>query len=336
MHNKIYDKLKSFIVDSCKIIIFLLVLFFAFIYEFPYYIDTPGGLIDLEDRIDVSDNYESDGSINLAYVLELKATLPCLVMSKFKNDWSVIKKEEVIASNEEEKDTIFRDKMLLAEAKDNAVIVAYNKANKKLEINDNHIYVTYLDEDAKTDLVVGDEIIEVNGIKVHSKQGLLSIISRFKVGDILKIKTVNQNKYINKTATLKEGGGRPIIGIIITENKSLTTIPKIKFNFNGNESGPSGGLMMSLYIYNSLVEEDITKGLTLVGTGTIDENGNVGEIGGVEFKLKGAVKKHADVFFVPNGKNYKDAIKVKNKFSYDIDIVGVDTFDEALEYLANK
>ena len=36
--------------------------------------------------------------------------------------------------------------------------------------------------------------------------------------------------------------------------------PNIIFHFDSYESGPSGGLMMSLAIYNALVEEDITGG----------------------------------------------------------------------------
>ena len=52
--------------------------------------------------------------------------------------------------------------------------------------------------------------------------------------------------------------------------------------------------MMSLAIYNALTNNDLTKGRLIVGTGTIDENGKVGEIDGVKYKLKSAVNKKAD------------------------------------------
>ena len=42
---------------------------------------------------------------------------------------------------------------------------------------------------------------------------------------------------------------------------------------------------------NAITEYDITKGLMIAGTGTIDSVGNVGEIGGVTYKLAGAEKK---------------------------------------------
>jgi PDZ domain-containing protein len=73
----------------------------------------------------------------------------------------------------------------------------------------------------------------------------------------------------------------------------------------------------------------------IVGTGTIDIDGKVGEIGGVKYKLKGAIKNDADIFFVPNGKNYEEAIKLKKKHGYDIKIVGVSTLDDAISYLEN-
>lgn len=336
MYNKIYEKIKEFILENYKFTLFLFLCFIIMTFELPYYIDTPGGLINLDDKIEVKNAYKSKGTINLSYVLELKATIPTLIISKFNNDWDVIKKEDVISDEEEEKEMKYRSEMLLEEANDNAIIVAFNKAKKNYKINETKVYVTFVDKDADTNLKVGDQILELNGVKIINRSHLLEEISKYNLTDELSIKIVNDNKYITRRAKLKKENNRLIIGVLITEDKNIDTNSLVKFKFSGNESGPSGGLMETLYIYNSLTENDITKGLTIVGTGSIDENGKVGEIGGVEFKLKGAVKEKADIFFVPNGDNYKEAIKIKNKNSYDIEIIGVNTFEEALEYLNNK
>ena len=93
--------------------------------------------------------------------------------------------------------------------------------------------------------------------------------------------------------------------------------------------------MTSLAIYNALTSEDITNGHIIVGTGTIDSDGNVGSVGGVKYKLAGAIKNKAKIFIVPNGENYKEAIELKEKNNYDIEIVGVSTFKEAVDYLKN-
>ena len=120
---------------------------------------------------------------------------------------------------------------------------------------------------------------------------------------------------------------------------SLATVIDYETNFNikvktkASESGPSGGLITALEIYNKIVSEDITKGNTIMGTGTIDKEGTVGEIGGVKYKILGAYKDGAEVFICPI-ENYEEAVKVKDEEKMDIKVIGVSTFEEALEKLA--
>ena len=92
---------------------------------------------------------------------------------------------------------------------------------------------------------------------------------------------------------------------------------------------------MSLSIYSAISGKDILKGRNIAGTGTIDMNGNVGEIGGIKYKIMGAVKNKMDVVLVPSA-NYKEAIKVKEAKNYKIKIVKVDTFMDAIDYLTTN
>ena len=62
------------------------------------------------------------------------------------------------------------------------------------------------------------------------------------------------------------------------------------------------------------------------------KHGNVGDIGGVKFKLMGAVNNKADIFLVPE-ENYEEAIKVKKEKGYNIEIVSVKTLKDAIDYL---
>ena len=89
---------------------------------------------------------------------------------------------------------------------------------------------------------------------------------------------------------------------------------------------------MALMTYNALTKQDLTHGKNIVGTGTINLDGTVGEIGGVKYKLMGAVRKNADVLLVPEG-NYEEAMKVKKDKGYDIDIVSVKKLSDAINYL---
>lgn len=317
-----------------KFILFLIILFVLLNVHFPYYIDAPGGISNIENKIEIS-GYESKGSFNLAYVKEYRATIPTLMISLFNKDWNIFKMDEILLDNETDETYTLRDKVFMKESVSNAILTAYKKANKDIKIISNKIVVTYVVDGSNTNIITGDEILSINGQNVSSLDDISSIINENNVGDKLNIKVSNDDQVFDKYAYIFLSDNNKKIGLLLNELNEYETNPKINVKIAENESGSSGGLMMSLAIYNALVSEDITKGKTIVGTGTIDKNGNVGAIGGVEYKIKGAVKSKADLFIVPN-ENLDEALKVKKKYNYKIKIVGVDTFDEALNYLKNN
>jgi len=261
----------------------------------------------------------------LAYVTEFDATIPTLIIAYFNDNWDILKKEDVTYNNETIEENQKRNKILLEESLNNSIIVGFNLAGEEVNVSDRKVYVTYVLEDAVTDLKIGDQIIKVNDKIVNSKEDVMNLI---KEADELNIEVINDNnKYIRKA---KKTDG--VVGIIVTETKNVETEKEVKFDFKESESGPSGGFIMALATYDNLIEEDLTKGLKIVGTGTIDEKGNVGAIGGVKYKVKAAEKNKADIFFVPKD-NYEDAIKVKNDSNLKIEIVSVTNINDAIEYL---
>lgn len=334
MHNKFYEKIKSFIIDNYITITLFFTLLAVALYPLPYYIYSGGGVIDVESKIEVSNSYKSKGSFNLCYVSEIKATIPTYLLAKILPSWDITPKEDITLNDKEsDKDVMKRDKIFLNDANVNAISVAYTKANKKFEITDTNNYIIYIAENAKTDLKIGDIIKKVDNISINDLSDIRNIVLKHDVGDILKIEYIRNNKSYTGTSKIIEQDQVKQIGIGVQTSYKYKTNPEIKLKFSDNESGPSGGLLLSLSIYNNLIKEDITNGFKIAGTGTIDLNGNVGSIGGVKYKLKGAVSSKADVFIVPNGNNYEEAIKLKKKYNYKIKIIGVSTFDEALEKL---
>lgn len=333
---KLYDKIKKFIREYYISIIIIVISTIVFLIPFPYYINAPGGLIDMSNRIKMDDAYVSKGSINMAYVTELKATIPTLIVAYFKKTWDIVKIEDIKYDNQTIEEMNFRNRMLLKEAGNNAIIVAYNKLGKTAKIINQDLVITYIDEQADTDLSIGDVILEVEGFKVNTYDQLTSIVQKYEEGDTINVKVKNNNKITDKTATLYFAYDKVVIGIVLTPDITLETNPDIELVFEKSESGPSGGLMTAIAIYDSLTKKDLTRGKTIVGTGTLDINGNVGNIGGVEYKLIGAVKEKADIFLVPSGSNYEDALKLKKKNDYNITIVSIKTFDQAIDYLEKQ
>ena len=66
MFTKIYEKIKKFIKENYKELIVLVVVVLLFTIKLPYSIYTPGGAVNLNDRITVEDGYETEGSFNMA------------------------------------------------------------------------------------------------------------------------------------------------------------------------------------------------------------------------------------------------------------------------------
>ena len=333
MINKIYVEMKNFIKENYLVLLFGIVFMATILYPLPYYIYTGGGTINVKDKIHI-ENKETKGDFNLCYVEQINANIPNFLLSKLLSNWDSVSKEEVSLNDKEDvKDIYKRDKIYLEEANQNAIFVAYKKAGKSVNILDKHLYIIYLEEDSDTDLKIGDDILEIDGSKIDSLADISKILDSYEVGSKLNIKVKRNGKEMMKYAIVHEKDGRKLIGIALTSIYDYEVDPKITFTFSNSESGPSGGFMVTLAIYNQLIDNDISNDLKIAGTGTIDIEGNVGSIGGVKYKLKGAVDSKSDIFLVPAGENYEEAIKYQKKYHYDIKIIGISTFEEAIEKL---
>ena len=151
----------------------------------------------------------------------------------------------------------------------------------------------------------------------------------------ISILVKRDGKEVWTTSSLITIDGSKKLGIVISNEVKYTSDPKVDFKFNGKQAGPSGGLMITLSIYNKLMDYDITNGKKVFGTGTIDLEGNVGEIGGIKHKLIAASRKKADIVFVPSA-NYEEALGLVKKNNYKFKLVSVSTFDDAISYLNNN
>ena len=334
MFNKIYENIKKFIKENYKTLLLYLILLIICTYRLPFYIYTGGGTIDLEKRIDLKGNEK--GSYNLAYVKQIYATIPTYLLSFVMDKWDVVKVSDLQIDNEEDvKDIDNREKLYLEEANNHAILNAYKLAGKTINMKESSYKVIYVNKDSDTNIIVGDKLLSVNGVKITNNLEYKKYLQTLEVGTRLEIKVERNNKEIDCYAILKEIDGEKIIGLYLVNIYDYELDPPINLKFKWNESGSSGGFMLSLAIYDRLVDEDLTKGRKIVGTGTIDANGNVGEIGGVKYKVLGASREKADIFFCPK-ENYEEAINTKNKYNLKLKIVKVETLEEAINYLKNN
>lgn len=329
MINKVYVQIIEYIKEFKWLFLFLFLFFISENIYLPYYIEAPGGLSDVSDRLVITDGYDSKGSFNMAYVSEYKVNVPLYLYSFINDDWDLIKIDDNNVSREDDE---LRSHIMMDTSVSNAIIVAFTYSNNYFEIINTKNYISYISNKAKTTLEIGDEILSVNDNKISKLSDVTSIINNLNEESIVRIEVQKDDKIITRIAEVYKENDKLYIGISIETLYEVETNKEVINNIRKNEIGPSGGLLMALSLYDSLTIKDITKGYKIAGTGTISAEGIVGEIGGIEYKIKGAVKDKADIFLVPSA-NYEDAKKVINENNYSLKLVKVDTFTDALNYL---
>lgn len=325
-------KIKEFLKENYKILMLILFIVVFFNLNVPYYIMAPGGTINITDRVEMTGYKEEDGSLNMLYVSEYEATPATLLLAKLKS-WDIEKNEERQITDESPKEIEKRNKIMRDNSLDIATMVAYTEAKKDITIKDKQNIVIAVTKD--NSLEVGDIILEVEGQKCEDIKEIKKIISSKEVEDTVTFKILRNNKEeIIKSKVLLENNTK-VIGVVIITEYDYDIDPEINIKFKNSESGASGGLMLTLTIYNAISNEDIIKGRNISGTGTISPDGRVGEIDGIKYKIMGAAQNNMDIVLVPSA-NYDEAVRTKEKYNYDIKIVKVDTFNEAVEYLKNN
>lgn len=324
--------MKNFIKENKLYVITMLLIIIISNIRLPYYVDAPGGTININDRIIADNKTEYKGSLNMLYVTQYQATIPIYLMSYITKDWELESITESQISNETYEEIDTRNKIMLNNSIANATYVAYKEAGKQIDTKSiKHLVVATLKDDIN--IKIGDEILQINNTPIDSLNDIKEIIDANNIGDTLKIKLNRNSKTIEVNTKISNVEGQKALGIVVMTNYEYETNPNIKLKFKSSESGSSGGLMMSLSIYSAISGKDILKGRNIAGTGTIDIDGTVGPIDGIKYKIIGAVKNNMDIVLVPSD-NYKEAKKVVKDNNYDIKLVEVKTFKDAINYLS--
>ncbi len=334
MFKKIYDYIKHFIIENLQPIIIIVVFYILSIIPLPYYIYTGGGILDIEDKVTLSEEKQNDSSYNFAYVSSMQATPVHFLLSFIMPGWDL---EEIATSkaNEEETAEDIQNRNIIAinSSTQTALKLAYEKADKEFKIIETNFHLQYISDESNTNLKVGDQILTVNNHELKDINHYREIVQSKEVGEVLTLEVLRDDKNYQKEIEVIEIDGEKKTGISLVEIYDYETNPPVEINYNTNESGPSGGFMLALFVYNRLLDEPLVNDLKIVGTGTIDEYGNVGSIGGVKYKLAGAISSQADIFFVPSGDNYEECKEYLKDEDYTIKVVPVETLDEAIDYL---
>ena len=228
-----------------------------------------------------------------------------------------------------------------------AIIVAYEKAMEKdntikLVKKYEGVVVAAIFPNAITDLKTDDIIFKVYGETFTDYDSFIELVTKNKDKETIeftvKRKTNNEYNEVTVNSKLIPDGEVLSLGISVLEYTSVdgeNSNPKFSIPDDFTSIGSSGGSLTALSIYNALVSEDITKGLRITGTGTINVDGTIGAIGGVKQKVLTAYLNGANIFFV-DSLDYEDALKALEIYEISeesLKIIKVETFTDMINAL---
>jgi PDZ domain-containing protein len=178
----------------------------------------------------------------------------------------------------------------------------------------------------------GDRFVSVAGKPVTSRTQLEDILKKLPPGTKVHVVVKRASKTADLTVTLGDlpkGLNRTGGYLGVVPDDTCLAPFTVDLGLANQIGGPSAGLMFALGIMDKVGSVDLTKGRFIAGTGTIDTDGKVGPIGGIQLKLIAARDAGATVFLAPAG-NCGD---VRDATPKGLTVVKVNTLHDAVQDL---
>lgn len=316
----------------------------------PIYVEGPGTTENLKQFVKVDNQKDTKpGAFYLTTVIVRQATLLTAAKAKFADFEDLISKKDLMGTSSNSEYN--RIQQYYMESSQNAAIEqALKLANVPYKMDFKGVYVLAIDESSNFfgKISVGDTVISVDGKNFKSSEEFMEYVKSQKVGQEVTINFLQDGVEKDATGKLIElpTDNKAGIGIGLTDHTEIKPSVSIEINA-GNIGGPSAGMMFTLEIYEQLTGKGIRKGHEIAGTGTINSEGIVGRIGGIDKKVVTASENGTEIFFAPDDEvtkemkkinpkiktNYQEAKAAAEKINTKMKIVPVKKIQDALDYL---
>lgn len=297
----------------------------------------PGSALSIEPMVVIPDEYvhQPNGSFLLTTVIDQTPIIAGQwLYARFNPAYQILESERVVPSGVTPQQLVQQNYRLLQRSERTAVVVALRLADYDIAVNGVVIEVIDVQPGswAAEFLQPGDRILRMNGELLQNSDQLFapfrvpdpppSIDLEIDRGDQLFLLSIPFSPPMQAETLPSLDLTVQTVGLHVDAPFPVAIEPQKIIG------GPSAGLMFALTVYNEVTPEDLTGGRLIAGTGTINLQGAVGPIGGVEQKVAAAEAAGAEYFLVPSA-NYADAQRVARR----IKVVEVTTIEEAIEFL---
>ena len=305
----------------------------------PYYLFKPGSVRDTQPLIavDGAEIHPSDGTISYTTVSLRQGTLLGLVQGWLDDDIDVIDRDQVLQGRDPDENRQVNLQMM-SDSKQVATQVALERLGYDVDTTVGQLVVEVLpDMPADGVLEPGDVITAIDGEAFDDGGDLSRLLADALPGETIAatVRSPGGGAGREVKLTLAPDPDEPDKGIMGVSVREVV----LDFEFpidveidTGDVGGPSAGLAFTLAIIDELTPGDLTGGTDVAVTGTMAGDGTVGQVGGTGQKAAAVRDAGITLFLVPSA-DFDAAVA---RAGDDLEVVAVDTVDEALAALGER
>jgi PDZ domain-containing protein len=311
----------------------------------PYVTLSPGGARSVEPLVTVASADGDDLDVeaptdNLLYVTVSTAIEPSglWVLRGLFDDKVQVEPSAPFLGTQTRDESRQLNLALMTDSQDRARKVALERLGYDVVADETGAFLEDVDPDFPASEVLrpGMTIVGADGGEVRNRDDLVAAIEARQPGDRMELEVEELGSTSSDTVVARLGErpgepGSPVLGITPVDRSVYDFPVDIRID-TGQVGGPSAGLAFTLAILDRLTPGRLTGDDRVAVTGTIELDGSVGPVGGVDHKTEAAIREGAKLFLVPPDE-FDQAVEASDG---RIDIASVSTLDEALDALAER
>jgi Lon-like protease len=300
-------------------------------------LEAPGLALAVEPMVEVpaSHRYPQEGSFILTSVIpQAPITAGEWLLGQLSPAVKIVPPATIVPNSISPQEVARQGFQMLDQSESTAIVVGLQQAGYGAVIVGKGVRVLSIEPDSRAQglLQPGDVIVALDGKPIRTMDDLIGQVQSQDSNAVVQLQVNRSQDKIDLKVPLTPSsapGNPPKIGIAIASAGSDVSLPfPVKIVPQKIVGGPSAGLMFALTVYNAVTPLDLTGGRKIAGTGTINPDGSVGPIGGVEQKVVAAELAGAAYFLSPP-ENYAAARLVARR----IQVVRIATIGQAIDFL---
>lgn len=305
----------------------------------PYFVLSPGAATPVGKFVDIpaDHRFKPAGEVMFTTVSVAQAH-PLDILWAWLDPHSRIERKEDLIGKATPQQYSEANQVSMEESKMTATYQAMHRAGFNVAYRGDGAEVVGVSDNspASGHLQADDVVVAIDGARVERAEEVGAKIRPVKPGTVVKLQVKNKDGVERSeeltTAPRPDDANLSYVGIRLqTKNPHLDTPFPLELKTQ-RIGGPSAGLAFTLAGLDELTKGELTGGKKVAVTGTMELDGSVGAVGGIEQKSQAVSDSGAKLFLVPEAE-VRDA---KKSVSKGVKVVGVSDLESALRALKDN